>query len=99
MGSQLGSQEPWMQMASLSPAGSDAEILYDVAPQIDLNVDWIQIQNMPAKKVDSAKEYLKTQRGSNLDAQLQMEDVDRSTFNLEQHFRSNVIQQTMDSHT
>ena len=99
MGSQLGSQEPWMQMASLSPAGSDAEILYDVAPQIDLNVDWIQIQNMPAKKVDSAKEYLKAQRGSNLDAQLQIKYFDLLTLNRKQFFAANIIQQNMDSQT
>ena len=86
-------------MEGLAPSGSDAEIIDDMALQLDLNVDWSQIRKMLAKKVDSKKGDSRGQRGSNLDAQRQMEDVDRSTFNLEQHFRSNVIQQTMDSHT
>ena len=48
-----------MKMADFASTGSDAKIPDDMAPWLDLNVDWIQIRNTPAKKVHSMKEDLK----------------------------------------
>ena len=70
-----------------------------MAPQMDLNVDWLQIRETQAKKVDSIKEYLKRQWDSNLYVQCQIEDVDLSNLNREQLFASNIIHQNMDSQT
>ena len=86
-------------MAGLAPTRSDAEIPDNMTPQMDLNVDWIQIRKTPAGKVDIAKEDLRMQRGSNLNTQHQIKDFDLYTLNREQLFVANIIQQDMDSQT
>ena len=86
-----------LSVAYLSPKGSDAEILYNMAPWLDFNVDWLQIKNTPAKKFDSAKEYLRGKQGSNFDAQHKIKDVDLLNLNREQLFAANIMEQNMDS--
>ena len=86
-----------MKMADFASTGSDAKIPDDMAPWLDLNVDWIQIRNTPAKKVHSMKEDLKRQRGSRLCAQRQIEHVDLLDLNGEKRFAANIKHQNMGS--
>ena len=88
-----------MQIAGLAPTGSYSEITYNMAPRMDLNIDWLQILKTPAEKVDSANWYLKIQQDSNLNSQRQIKDVDLSTLNQDQLFSANAIQQNMYSQT
>ena len=79
------------KMSVLSPTGSDAEIPDDMAPQLDFNVDWLQIRKNPAAKIWYHKIIFKGQQGSNLGAQRQIEDVDLLNLNQEQRFAANMI--------
>ena len=40
------------------PMGSDAEIIDNMDPGLDLNVDWLQIRKTPAKKINISQKNI-----------------------------------------
>ena len=84
-----------MDFAELGPNINDYNILDNLAPTMDPNVNWLGKKNTPIKKISNSYVGLQNQKHSNLNLQRVIKDVDLGTLNDEQQFVLQILEKQL----
>ena len=75
---------------------NDVVQIDNLAPPIDLNIHWLQLQKTPNQMVLIAKTHLKDQKDNNADGQREIQSLPFELLNIEQHFTVNIVRHVLE---
>jgi AAA domain len=84
IGAEPVQQNPWMQYAAMAAGNGDAELPDGLNPDLDPNIDWVEIRKTPPNLIDSANNHLNTLRATLTDIVRPIVDVDSASLNTRQ---------------
>ena len=80
-----------MKPFDIAPEYDDVKIPDNLAPLMDLNIDWLHIQKTPEEIIHGACAYIIEHREANPHFNRVIENVDADILNREQEFAYNIL--------